>query len=82
MHDARRRAARAAMQKEKLFILRWKRILADDYVESSEGVPMKEDSIEVKFEFGCSADSHGNIGTNPSRVTTHQLSRFSDARGS
>lgn len=36
----------------------------DDYVELLEGVLMKEDSIEVKFEFGCLVDFYGNIGIN------------------
>lgn len=49
VQDARSKAATAARRREKRFILRWKRILKDDYVEPRQWVQRKEENDWAEF---------------------------------
>lgn len=51
VQDARSKATTAARQREKRFILGWKRILKDGYVEPRQWVRRKEENDWAGFQF-------------------------------
>lgn len=54
--DARSKAARATRRRDTEFILRWKRILKDDYVESPQWVQRKTRKAEPAIDGNRAAD--------------------------
>ena len=65
--DARSKAAMAAKRKETRFILRWKRIVRDDYVESPQWIQRKRRPIEPTVHSLCTADYLRNVCTSLSQ---------------
>ena len=59
--DARSKAAMAARRRETGFILRWKRIVKDDYVESPQWIQRKRRTIEPTVHWRRPADSPKDI---------------------
>lgn len=81
VQDARSKAAIAAKRREKQFILRWKRILKDDYVESPQWVQRKRRTLEPNFTFIRTADTRKKLSMpSPSRLRFYELEKGSKSR--